>query len=62
MSKGLYPMEWMTLIKLDGQYADDYIPAIRDYVSGDTWFLGDNEQYSRATAMQKLGELWERAE
>jgi hypothetical protein len=55
-------MEWMTLIKLDGQYADDYIPAIRDYVSGDTWFLGDNEQYSRATAMQKLGELWERAE
>jgi hypothetical protein len=60
--KNQYPMEWMTMITLHGDYEGDYVPAIRDYVTGEVLFINDNKQYTRATAMKKLGKMWEKAE
>jgi hypothetical protein len=62
INHGHYPLEHMSLVKLGEPFEGDFVPGIYDQVTGNFLIINDKKQYSRASAMSKLGELWEAAE
>jgi len=62
-SKGTYPLEAVTSIKAEDAKGIFFVPAIQNYVTGQTMITGHSEGYeSREKLMTCIGKCWDEAE